>query len=165
MSATIIYALNSKSTTQLKTFRNGWGSAPVLWDYLSEKYLGLDGMPFRENELQRLWDLAQDRRLTAEERICHMITFDRAFVPVKHLDAVGDACMTVYAAMPAKYRGGRVNHWYGIGSLCTTLVERRFHHRCRGVCMAPTTVSDHWHRPNPEWMRNAWSIFKEETGK
>lgn len=163
MSSTNVYALNGKSTTHLRSFRNGWGSAPVLWDYLGEKYLGwTNGMPmFNKPALQKLWDLSRDSRVTVEERICHRLTFDYAYVPLEHLGLVGDACYSVYAAMPEKFKGDRVNHWYNIGSLFTQLAERKFHHRCRGVCMAPTSVEDHWCNPDPEWVKDAWPILKE----
>jgi hypothetical protein len=163
MTSTRVYALNGKSTNALRAFSNGWGSAPVLWDYLSEKYLGLKAMPFGENERQKLWDLARDKRLTGEERACHMLTFDRAYVPLQHLERVSDACYSVYADMPAKYKGDRVNHWYGLGALFSQLAQMKFHHRCRGVCIAPTSVEDHWRNPDPDWARRAWSIFKEQT--
>jgi len=159
MSTTDLYILNQKSTRHVAEFRNGWGSAPRCWDYLALKYLGEKTAMFDLRGMQRVWDLAGDERLTADEKVALMFTFDRAYIPTKHLKDAGESMI---AFGKACHDGVSVNHWPAIGEKLIELSAQKFHHVARGICMSPTSVSDNWCRPSECWLTEAWPILKED---
>ena len=90
MSTTTVYAaFDDGDMTPVASFRNAFRGAFHVWAELSERYLGhvlrLGG------NLQTLWDLDKDPRLTDDERLVHVSTFDRAFVRREHMRRIADA--------------------------------------------------------------------------
>ena len=158
MSYTTLYILNKKSVTSYKEYRNSFGSAMVLWDYLSIKYLGLKRMPYDENGLQHLWDLANDSRLNQDEVIAHRMTFDYEYVPIDKLQLAADSCRTVFSKTLSLLGNERANHWYDIGDDLERLTEIKLNRHARGVCLGCTSVSDPWW--NKKMIPEAVSIFR-----
>ena len=145
MSYTTLYVLNKKSVTSHKRYRNSWGSAALLWDYLSIKYLGLKGMPLGYGaDYQPLWDLANDSRLSEDEVIAHRMTFDWEYVPLDKLQLAADSCRLVFSKTLSFLDSGRANHWYDIGDDIERLTEIKLNRHARGVCLGCTSVSDPW---------------------
>lgn len=58
MSYSATYYVYKTTATRIKEYRNGHGTASVLWGMIAEKYLGLTryGYSYPESNLQKLWD-------------------------------------------------------------------------------------------------------------
>lgn len=86
MSYTEIYRVTTKGNTRLEgEVQNSHRGAMSVWNYLEEKYLPpffLHGQKFSRmfGEMQEVWNLSKDPRLTESERICLMSTFDNVVV-------------------------------------------------------------------------------------
>lgn len=159
MSTSDLYILNQKSTTHLAEFQNGWGSAPRCWDYLAGKYLGQSGsaVMFGGDLTKRVWALARDERVSAEERLALMLTFDGAYIPIKHLEEAGVACEK-FGEMCEN--GQTVNHWPAFGAALRKEASKKHSRHARGVCLSCTSVSDPWGHADETALAKAWSIFK-----
>ena len=66
MSTSDLYLVYKTTATHFAEFRNGWGSAPILWGYLSETYLG---RPWSMLDDSELWDLVDDTRVAPSLRL------------------------------------------------------------------------------------------------
>lgn len=161
MSTSDLYILNQKSTTHLAEFRNGWGSAPRCWDYLAAKYLpqGLKYSMFDDGAARKVWDLASDSRVSAEERLALMMTFDGAYIPLEHLEEAGIACEEFGKLCED---GAHVNHWPAFGLALREEAKKKHSRHMRGVCLSCTSVSDPWRGAGEETIAKAWSIFKSQ---
>lgn len=165
MSTSDLYILNKKSTTHFREFRNGWGSAPLAWDFIGEKYIPEKPVYSMDSEyLRRVWALAGDTRLEACERIVMMMTFDRAFVPRDRLKEAGEACQD-FGRMSSRSAGyhDRVNHWHDIGSALIEMSNAKLTRHARGAALSCTSVSDMWGWPEDDQLSRAWPIFKAEA--
>ncbi len=161
MSTSDLYVLNEKSTRHLAEFRNGWGSAPVAWDFLATKYIAEKPLySMDKGHMQKVWDLASDPRLELCERAVLMMTFDRSYVPTANLRDAAEAC----AKFGALIENGRsANHWPAIGEALRRAATMRLGRHARGVCLSCTSVSDPWGNPAEDWLEDAWSIYADET--
>lgn len=160
MSTSDLYVLNKVSTTHFAEFWNGWGSAPVVWRYIGEKYV-TDKPQYWEMDdktLKQIWALASDPKLEVDERVVLMMTFDHSFVPIKHLKEVGEACITFHSRVRDT---DRVNHWADIGEALIRLSAKRHSRFARGAVLSCTSVNDIWCQPGDEQIAKAWPICKE----
>ena len=158
MSTSDLYILNGKSTRHLAEFRNGWGSAPMAWDYLAEKYIPeKPAYSLAESHLEKVWKLAEDDRLEPFERCVLMMTFDRSYVPVANLKDAAEACEMFGKACE---NGKHVNHWVAIGAALREAAGMRFSRHTRGVALSCTSVNDCWAWPSEKWLTEAWPIFE-----
>lgn len=155
MSTSDLYILNGKSTTHLAEFRNGWGSAPICWDYLSKKYLGLDGYPLF-GDMQPVWNLARDERLTIPEKVALLMTFDGAYIPLSNLKDAAEACEAFGKECED---GGRVNHWPAFGAELRRASKMKHNRHARGVCLSCTSVNDPWIDASPDTVAAARPIY------
>jgi len=172
MSTSDLYILNKKSTRHFAEFRNGWGSAPLAWDFLAEKYLSEFNLTDymhpdyigSSRKWEMVWKLASDTKLKLCERIVLMITFDRAFVPKQHLKEAGEACNEFYG-MTAGTPGfeNHANHWGAIGQSLIQMSKQRLSQNARGACLSCTSVNDIWIDPSDEQLSGAWPIFAESA--
>lgn len=90
MSYTEIYRITKAGNTKFEgEIRNAHRGAMAVWTFLEDKYLPpliKYGQNFsrvvcsNDEEIQPLWDLADDTRLTDSERICLLSTFDNVMV-------------------------------------------------------------------------------------
>jgi len=62
-----------------RCFPNLWDGAWFVWDALWRTYVDADGLT-HASDRTRLWALADDPRLTADERIALITTFDYAMI-------------------------------------------------------------------------------------
>lgn len=162
MSTSDFYILNQKSTTHIGSFHNGWGSGPVIWDYLGGKYIAekpaysMDGA-----YLNKVWALAGDGRLSDSEKIALMMTFDRAYIPLDRIKEATDACLEVGNSITVHPDfQHRVSHWTNFSFFLNELSGKRFSRHARGVVLSCTSVSDCWEWPSEDWLTKAWSIFE-----
>lgn len=89
MSGTVVYAaFKSGDLVEIETIRNSYHGAMHIWRTLAEKYLGKFSV---FGDLEALWRLSADPRLTEAERIVHVSTFDYAFVRTENMLELADA--------------------------------------------------------------------------
>lgn len=94
MSSTKIFAAFSDGDmVTVASISNAFQGAFHVWDTLVSKYMGskLAFMMMDTKVMQRLWDLAEDPRLSPNERLVHLSTFDRVYVRRENMRAVADA--------------------------------------------------------------------------
>lgn len=87
MSYTEIYKFNKRGKAQiLAEVKNAMRGALMVWDILEKKYLPPAQIPrFISGNLNEVWELVADPRLSTEERICLLCTLDAATVKKEYL--------------------------------------------------------------------------------
>lgn len=152
MSTTDLYRVYRTTATPIAEFRNGWGSAPVIWGYLNQRYLGGDRFNWGlGRDCEPLWNLAKDERVPRAIRLVHAFTFDNALCPVDRTHELADACDDAgkLCDMPS-----HVNHWAAIAA---ALREHKPRSRQIGVALSCTSVSDPW--IDYHGSDKLWSVF------
>ncbi|MBV8060521.1 MAG: hypothetical protein JO253_03220 [Alphaproteobacteria bacterium] len=82
MSSTIIYSVTpGQHHEELRTLRNSWGSAPVVWDFMAKNYCPPSArywMAEAGKSDANLWKTANDDRAPQYQRNVMRMTFDFA---------------------------------------------------------------------------------------
>lgn len=76
MSYSTLWKIHKTKVISHQEFRNGWGSAPALWDYLAETHLGEKPSMFNQQQMRRVWDLFDNPTVPIHRRIALGFTFD-----------------------------------------------------------------------------------------
>jgi hypothetical protein len=110
MSTTTVYGVwpDEKKVEEIAEYGNAWHSAPLLWDGLANRYLGVDSFMFHAD---RLWKLAKDARLSRAQRAVLTLTFDNAIIMAEDYDR---AANDIKEMMGDLLIGG---HWVRIADL------------------------------------------------
>lgn len=137
MSTSDIYRVYRTTARHVAEFRNGWGSAPILWGFLNQKYLGKDRYSMFGDQ-KDLWALVRDDRVPRCLRIAHAFTFDRSVCPPDRIAELADACDETAKIVAYEQH---VNHW---ADFATTLRAMKCKARQIGVGLSCTSVSDPW---------------------
>lgn len=135
MSTSDLYRVYRTTASRVAEFRNGWGTAPLLWDHLSANFAGGRKWIF---EAEYLWPLANDERVPNALRLAHAFTFDGAVCPINRTSEFADACDEV-ATTCAK--DGYVNHWAAVAA---ELRKAKARARQIGWALSCTSVNDVW---------------------
>jgi len=160
MSTTDLYIINGKSVSHVAEYRNGWGSGPAVWDYLSDKYVPEKPIySLSDSHMKKVWALQSDDRLAECERLALLMTFDNAFVPVHALERAGDLCIE-FAGLSDD--GARVNHWRAIGEDLKRLAGVKQNRHARGAALSCTSVCDPWSDAPESALAKAWPIFTKD---
>lgn len=136
MSYTTVYAVCFRtSVEEIAELRNAWGSAPVVWDAMCQRYLGRESW---RGDDKPLWALARDPRVPECERAVHAMTFDRAYVKAADIPQAIEHVQEFLDRNPVSLE--RENHWPKIIELMKGLGEG-----C-GIAFHMTSVSadDYW---------------------
>ena len=157
MSCTTVYAVYKTKATRLKELKNGHGSGPAIWDYISTK---CDGKRFNMfgPDLESFWKLWKDNRLTKNERAVLLCTYDMGFVEVERLQDFAAACKEVHERILADTQW-TWSHFEEIGNAADAL-SKNHDHRCVGLGIGCTSVSDPWEGHNLE-IEKAWPIYDQ----
>lgn len=96
MSRTELYIVKNTGELELyKEFGNSHRGASLLWHNLGKKYLG--GLKWHnKKEMEKLWRLDQDPRISREEKILLISTFDHFLIKKENLPKLIEACEKVY---------------------------------------------------------------------
>lgn len=139
MSTSDLYRVYRTKAVHMTEFRNGWGTAPLLWDYLAKQFIGPDfqWVCQREGD-RRLWDLYRDGRVPRSLRLVHAFTMDHIICPPDQVAEFADACDEVGRVCA---RDSHVNHW---AAIATTMRQAKAKPRQLGYGLACTSVSDIW---------------------
>jgi hypothetical protein len=142
MSTTSVYALFNTKVTLLSELRNGHGSGPPVWDYISLKLTGEKFQMFDRVKAKAFWELWKDKRLNWEEKAVLLSTFDSAYIETEHLGNFADACRSVHKRI-IEDTPWDWSHWELIAHEASALhlIHDR---RCLGLCVGCTSVSDPW---------------------
>ena len=152
MSYTSTYALFKTKVKLISEHRNGHGSGPAIWDYVS---MILTGKSHRSHG-KDFWPLWKDGRLSKAERAVLLSTYDNAFVEAPHLNEFADACEEVSPLIIEK-TDWTWSHFKEIGDDARIL---SFNHdyRCKGLAIGCTSVCDEWEFENPANI-DSWGVY------
>jgi hypothetical protein len=113
MSYSTIYSIKfSKQCEEIAELRNGHGSAPVIWDALGQKYLGLRPFAFTD---ERIWKLYEDKSIPAHHRAVLIMTFDHAYLKKANFKRAAQDIRKFLADFPRDPQ--YVNHWPKIAEI------------------------------------------------
>lgn len=133
---------------------NGWGSSPIIWSLLCRQYLGL--RYWKQADINRLLEPAQNARLTDDHRFLLHLSCDRALVLREDFLQAGDIIERALLVTD-----GGVNHWPEVVALL------RLHaadESVFGMGFYPTSVADDWwQRRNPETDDKEWIDVRKEA--
>lgn len=145
MSYSTLYAIYKTKAAEVSEYRNGWGSGPIIWDYLSKEFLGLPGWSFSNDS--GLWGLAIDPKVPLGLRACLAITLDYAMVLAKDAKIMAEAIRQGGFVMD-KFAPDRVNHFPRIAH---DMSETKLDKRAIGFGLNCTSVSDTWGQKKKYW--------------
>lgn len=81
MSYTTIKALwPGEKHEDLKELRNSWGSAPIIWDTMCQKYCGTKPLAYMDGALDCLWPRWKDLSIPKHHRSVLMMTDRKSVV-------------------------------------------------------------------------------------
>lgn len=152
MSSSSLYKVYKTKTKEIAEFRNGWGTAPVIWGYLLEKYLHLDKLAWFGNDenQKKLWKLITDSSVPTNLRLVLGLTLDDAICPYVKKDELAKACQEVFEFT---YDSKSVNHWKSVGeSLKLCKPDKKM----IGIALSCTSVADQWIDGKGD---KAWDLF------
>jgi hypothetical protein len=155
MSTSDLYRLYRTKATHFAEFRNGWGSAPILWGHLCVTYLGREFHGWgglTGNDQKPLWDLVHNKKVPECVRIAHAFTMDYSYCPVARIKDAADMFSHVGQIVVHE---NYVNHW---PAFAESLRVHKAKSRQLGVALSCTSVSDPWCQWTPE--KKPWDIFE-----
>ena len=155
MSRSTIWKVYKTTATQYRELHNSWGTAPPLWGWLGQNYLGWEKPSewLHTSDTKPLWELYENESVPIHMRFGLLATFDDGIVEIKDLTEAAKLARQVYDTIgygPHKY-----NHWNGISKAYTELSTIK-DKRVQGIALGCTSVSDPW------WYRkerDPFSIF------
>ena len=99
MSRTELYIVKNTGDLELyKEFGNSHRGASLLWNNLTKKYINTSysWISMKKKEMERLWRLDQDPRVSREEKVIFISTFDHFLIKKENLHLFIEACEEVY---------------------------------------------------------------------
>jgi hypothetical protein len=155
MSATILYAVNEEGTVQPHSqFKNSWGSAMLVWDYLAQKYHPAppnhdptDMWSFctiNPNFIKKVWDLQNKEDLPLCEYAALLTTFDGAMCRREYLPRLSALLLEFDTLAREKWPDRTVN---SIGEQARALMNvYNSEYGWQAVCWQQTTCGpEQWH--------------------
>ncbi|WP_282265515.1 hypothetical protein [Stenotrophomonas sp. PS02298] len=137
MSTSALCAVFKTKAVPVAEYRNGYGTGPVIWTYLSDRYLGGRNWGSAGGEL---WALAKDESIPFSLRAAHAMTFDQALV--RPTDCLSFACLIEEAAaILEQWNPEYVNHF---GAIASDLKGIQLDHRALGMGLCCSSVADVW---------------------
>lgn len=158
MSHTSTYELYRTKVNCISEHRNGHGSGPAIWDYISQKLRG-ERFDFMYNS-NEFWPLYKDQRLDDDERAVLLSTYDNAFVEVGHLEEFASACRKLHKLI-LETTQWQWSHFEAIAEDAEEL-HKRHDPRCRGLAIGCTSVCDLWEQDEVKNI-DAWGVYGHIT--
>lgn len=141
MSYSTLYKVYKTKVRTLKEYRNGWGTAPVIWNYLEAKYLKSKSSIW--TDAQPLWGLCKDQRVPKSLRMIHLFCMDGAIIKIENIAEAAALILEGSKILKAEYPD-RVNHWGDIANDLLSLQGLK-DKRLQGIGINATSVYDVWH--------------------
>ena len=125
---------------------NGWGTGPLLWRFLFERYVSSsERFCCMEEQAERVWQLIEDPRVPLHQRAGLLLTFDRAVILRKHITFLAAGFEKLGQETAASDpEGTRANHWPAIGRAFLQAASLPLDHRLIGIGLNCTSVADVW---------------------
>lgn len=155
MSYTSVYELYKTKVNCISELRNGHGSGPAIWDYISQK---LYGEKFNMFDDEKFWSSYKDLRLSRDEKAVLLATYDKAFIEVGHLKEFASACKKLHALIIYKTQW-EWGHFEAIGDIAEKLHEKH-DSRCLGLAIGCTSVCDIWEQESPKNIES-WGVYTQ----
>lgn len=95
----------------LEGYENSHGSAPVVWNFMSSRYLGVDSY-YQLDNISLLWATAHDKEIDIAHRMVMMMTYDRGVILSEHVDQAVKHIHEFLAEF--QFPSNKVNHWVQI---------------------------------------------------
>lgn len=154
MSCTTIKAIwPGEKHENFRELSNGWGSAPVIWDALSQRYLGKQPYGYSGGDMQPLWDLWKDASVPESYRAVHLLTLDRMYVLRKDYARMAKDIRAFLAEFPV---GVGANHWPAIAEFLESDADiPAMGLRCTSVSEDP--FCGEWNEEKGEYDQPDWS--------
>lgn len=160
MSFSALYAVSKTKARSIGEFRNSHGTAPLIWDYLCQQFLGKErgGWLFGDNSA--LWALQRDERVHMSVRMTLCWTCDGAICPTSRLAELVTACEDTGKICAVNQH---VNHWQ---ALADAIKAHKPRGTTLGLGLSCTSVCDPWSGfPRGEFRGKPWSLFDALTAK
>lgn len=140
MSCSTLYKVYKTKATRFASFKNGHGTAAVLWGYLCEKYLNKERHSWMMGDAKDLWKLFDNPSVPEHLRFALMVTFDDGMVELCDMKEAAVFAKMTYETI---YAEGMVNHWLALSGAYAVLSKAK-DKRVLGVGLGCTSVSDPW---------------------
>lgn len=122
---TILSVFPNVSVNEEMELRNGWLTAPIIWNFLAKTYLEKSNFMMVSDNCKALWDLHSDKRLPEHQRNVLRLTFDRWYILEKdYKRAAGD--IRAFIADIEK-TGETTGHWPVIADFLEGNLELKPH--------------------------------------
>jgi hypothetical protein len=153
MSTSNLYSVYKTRTKELAAFGNGWGTAPVLWDYLEKAYLNKRSGSWlcgNDKDKAELWNLVTNPNVPVCFRLVHAFTFNNVVCPYKQTTKMAEHCRKVFGILKEDESSvmladkdimPRVNHWERIANVLEIIKSDK---RALGIGLSCTSISDPW---------------------
>jgi hypothetical protein len=158
MSYSTLYKVYKTKVTTLKEYRNGWGTAPVIWDYLEAKYL--ESKTSIWTDAQPLWGLWKDQRVPKSLRMIHLFCMDGAIIRIENITEAAALILEGAKILKAEYPE-RVNHWADIANDLFSLQGLK-DKRLQGIGLNGTSVHDVWNDGDMPKLFDCFDSLKEQ---
>jgi len=155
MSSTSVYELFKTKVNRIDELRNGHGSGPAIWDYISHKLYGKRFDMFNDKDF---WPSYKDNRLDDDEKAVLLSTYDRSFIEVDHLAEFANACKKVHDRI-INTTNWEWSHFYAIGEAADKL-NKKHDYRCKGLAIGCTSVDDIWEQEDTKSI-DSWGVYEQ----
>ena len=141
MSTSDLYLIFKTKVSHLSTYQNGWGSAPALWEYFSQKYFK-QPFSFTDTQLQNnVWNLVDNPSIPYGERLCMFLTLDKSIITKSKWEETGSAAIDIHKKI-IKETHWTWSHWESIGQNLILLSKSKTDHRLVGIGLSCTSIND-----------------------
>jgi hypothetical protein len=140
MSCSTLYKVYKTKVVSVERFKNGHGTAAVLWGHLCEKYLNMERHSWLMGDCKNLWALYNNPNIPEHLRFALMATFDDGVVELCDMQRAADYALATYETIHEK---DMVNHWLHLSAAYSRHVGAK-DRRCVGLGLGCTSVSDPW---------------------
>lgn len=123
MSYSTVYGLwpNTEKRVRLAKFNNSWGMAPVVWNAMAQKYLGIGSWMWSARS-DDLWKLHTREDIPAGDRAVLRMTFDTAYILAADCPRAIDDIALFLHGMQSYVDSAGANHW---PTFATVLISLR----------------------------------------
>ena len=155
MSCTSLYELYKTKVNLISQLRNGHGSGPAIWSYISIKVFGKE---FYGLDADNFWPAYKSDKLDDDEKIVLLSTYDRAFIEVDKLPEFALSCRKLHEVI-IEDTEWTWNHFDDIADTAEEIAE--YHdHRCKGMAIGCTSVCDIWEQKRARSIAS-WGVYEK----
>lgn len=155
MSYTSVYKLYKTKVDCIEELKNSHGSAPAIWEYISQK---LHGKRFNMFDSDKFWVSYKDVRLDEDEKAVLLSTYDNAFVEIERLSDFAVACKKLHDLI-ISITEWEWSHFQSIGEIAEKLYKKH-DYRCIGLAIGCTSVSDPWEFADVATV-DSWGVYQQ----